>query len=68
MNLETIPTFGSSDLFHVVVESPRGSSLKLKYEPVWEAMIAFAKSLRVDVKRARKEATAAERAAQNKAA
>ncbi|HEU4690954.1 MAG TPA: hypothetical protein VFS23_21445, partial [Vicinamibacterales bacterium] len=34
MNLETIPTFGSSDLFHVVVESPRGSSLRLKYEPL----------------------------------
>jgi inorganic pyrophosphatase len=38
MNLAALPTFASADAFHVVVESPRGSSLKLKYEPKWEAM------------------------------
>ena len=38
MNLLTIPAFGSSGVFHVVVESPRGSAVKLKYEPRWEAM------------------------------
>ena len=38
MNLAALPTFSSADVFHVVVESPRGSSLKLKYEPKWEAM------------------------------
>jgi inorganic pyrophosphatase len=38
MNLLTIPAFASGGVFHVVVESPRGTTLKLKYEPDWEAM------------------------------
>ena len=38
MNLAGIPAFESDDIFHVIVESPRGSTLKLKYEPQWEAM------------------------------
>lgn len=39
MDLSQLPTFVERDVFHVVVESPRGSSLKLKYEPRWEAMM-----------------------------
>lgn len=38
MDLARIPWRASADLFHVVVETPRGSNLKLKYEPRWEAM------------------------------
>jgi inorganic pyrophosphatase len=38
MNLAAIPAFASAEMFHVVVESPRGSTLKLKYEPKWDAM------------------------------
>jgi inorganic pyrophosphatase len=38
MNLLRIPAFASAGVFHVVVECPRGSTIKLKYEPAWEAM------------------------------
>jgi inorganic pyrophosphatase len=38
MNLAAIPAFVSGDIFRVVVEAPRGSNLKLKYEPEWETM------------------------------
>jgi inorganic pyrophosphatase len=38
VNLLTIPAFAARDTIHVVVESPRGSHLKLKYDPRWEAM------------------------------
>ena len=38
MDLTTLPTFASQDTVHVVVESPRGSALKLKYEPRWQTM------------------------------
>jgi inorganic pyrophosphatase len=38
MDLSSIPAFATDDTFHVVVETPRGASLKLKYEPRWETM------------------------------
>ena len=38
MNLSLIPTFADNDVFHVVIEAPRGSTLKFKYEPRWQAM------------------------------
>jgi inorganic pyrophosphatase len=38
MDPASIPAFASDTTFHVVVETPRGSALKLKYEPTWDAM------------------------------
>jgi len=32
MDLTALPTFARDDVFHVVVESPRGSQLKLKFD------------------------------------
>jgi hypothetical protein len=33
-----LPTFADADVFHVVVESPRGAAVKLKYNPSLGAM------------------------------
>jgi inorganic pyrophosphatase len=38
MNLDAIPAFGDAGIVHLVVESPRGAALKLKYVPEWNAM------------------------------
>jgi inorganic pyrophosphatase len=37
VDLERLPAFVEDDVFHVVVESPRGSGLKLKYSSTLEA-------------------------------
>jgi inorganic pyrophosphatase len=38
MDLSTLPTFAHDDVFHVVVECPRGSSLKLKFDADLKAL------------------------------
>ena len=41
MNLADVPAMASDETFHVVIESPRGSALKLKYEPKWRTMVVW---------------------------
>ncbi|MBJ6761555.1 inorganic diphosphatase [Myxococcaceae bacterium JPH2] len=36
-DLTRLPTYARADAVHVVIESPRGSTLKLKYEPALQA-------------------------------
>jgi inorganic pyrophosphatase len=38
MNLLALPPLAEHNAFHVVIESPRGSTLKLKYSPEWGTM------------------------------
>ena len=39
VSLDRIPALVSDDTFNVVIETPRGSGLKLKYEPAWNLMV-----------------------------
>ena len=39
VRLDRLPTWTKKDLVHVVVEAPRGSRLKMKYEPELEATV-----------------------------
>ena len=36
--MRVIPAFADGDTFHVVIEAPRGSAVKFKYEPQWQTM------------------------------
>ena len=39
MDISHIPTFADDGAFHVVVESPRGATVKLKFHPVLRAIV-----------------------------